>query len=104
MEATICSGTISAPYVSVRQLPLSTDDMAVAISFDAKETWASGIYQNSRHVQLAVRFLHGTGQAEISRLAGSAKLPFRKRRVAMSRVETVIQEWIDLALRLPSES
>jgi len=97
-DAEKVKAAITAPFVSVVYSELGGKEYAsigVKISLDAKETWAYGIYENSRNVTF---WMHGkTDRLEAETRRGLPK--FRKAKIkSVEQGIEKIQAWIDSAL------
>lgn len=95
---------IQAPFVQFSNIDLTGDGgtVFISVSLDGKNTWANGIFQNSRFLKLKV------DGGKVSCISKSGRLPtFRKSKASnpeetverinryISKVEEAENDWID---------
>lgn len=95
--AELAKTVLSAPF-----LKITTDDnlcscVDIVGSFDAKETWSNGIFENSRYFRLAImpQGRYYTEGENVSVLLNSGKVKFRKYTGTPESCIGKVRKWLE---------
>lgn len=94
---------IHAPHVSARVSTLGgahRPSVMLTIGFDPRETWANGIFENSRYVKL---YIHHDGEVGLTSDSGLQGQAAKRGYVSMAEHTTLRKRWRKVKAKLRSE-